>query len=180
MKFVKLTPNAQDKVVSFQPKEAPKIDDKLTFANLPKLEGYNEDIVVSASSKSKKKADPKELEMKKDQAWGVLKQSGQAFFGTAFMLYMGGNQFNIFSIMILGMSIRTIIMSLMNVNATFSRFGEGVLEQKLAFIVMQLAFLSFPLYKVFKMGIIPVTAADWVGSMRFTEYEESVIGGVIG
>jgi hypothetical protein len=100
----------------------------------------------------------------------------KGIFTTGFMLYMSGSSIQIFSIMSTGMALKNPLMAMIGVNQQFKRFeGEGVdtLLPKCLFLGLQLVCLCVALYKCHTMGLLPMTAADWISSLSQHEYSES-------
>ena len=97
-------------------------------------------------------------------------------FMTGFMLWMSGAGAHIFSIMITGMALLNPIKAIFSTNTTFQRFnipGINLTAQKLTFIAVQLVGLSLGIWKLNKMGLLPLTSADWAASMlSLQSYEE--------
>ena len=87
---------------------------------------------------------------------------------TGFMLWMTGSGVHLFSIMIVGMSLFNPIKAIMAVNTTFKRFelpGVNLAGAKLKFIAIQIVALGMGIWKLNKMGLLPVTSADWMATM---------------
>ena len=96
---------------------------------------------------------------------------------TGFMLWMSGAGVHIFSIMITGMALLNPLKAIFNTNKTFEQFnipGINLTAQKLTFIAVQCVGLSLGIWKLNKMGLLPLTSADWAASMLSLQtYEET-------
>ena len=91
------------------------------------------------------------------------------------MLWMIGNQLNVWSIMVTAMSLANPIKQLFGVNKTFSRLDEetkpttwaqllqsDLLMPKLIYISLTLLLLGMGLYKCASLNLLPITSADWI------------------
>lgn len=85
----------------------------------------------------------------------------------ALMMWMSGNELNLFSIMITGNAVSSPISMLMNTNATFKVFetdatltGE-IWRAKAVYFLMCLVCLAAGLLKLSWLGLVPTAAADW-------------------
>ena len=85
-----------------------------------------------------------------------------------FMMWMAGNEIQMFSIIITGMALYQPIVALKNVGVTFLTFtgDESVKSEvwrcKCVYIVMCLVAFGVGLWKLQGMGLLPTGAADWV------------------
>ena len=98
----------------------------------------------------------------------VAMAPAKSLFMTGFMLWMTGSGVHLFSIMIVGMSLFNPIKAIMAVNTTFKRFelpGVNLAGAKLKFIAIQIVALGMGIWKLNKMGLLPVTSADWMATM---------------
>mmetsp|Transcript_5733 Transcript_5733/g.11748 ORF Transcript_5733/g.11748 Transcript_5733/m.11748 type:complete len:188 (+) Transcript_5733:259-822(+) len=114
------------------------------------------------------------MKMKKKQMMAIGQGPGKQLFMTGFMLWMSGSGLNIFSIMMTGMALWNPIKSLLSINTTFTPFRDvdGLLQAKLMFIVLNGVGLSFALYKLGQMGLVPIRSTDWLGLLETSEPEE--------
>ena len=87
---------------------------------------------------------------------------------TLFMLWMVGNDISIFTIMFVGMSISNPIGALMNTGKVFAMFDsdptvkKDVALAKLIHAACCLLALGVGLMKLSWMGLLPVSAIDWM------------------
>ena len=110
-------------------------------------------------------------------AWATAQAPARSLFMTGFMLWMSGAGVHIFSIMITGMALLNPLKAILNTNKTFEQFnipGINLTAQKLTFIAVQLVGLALGVWKLNKMGLLPLTSADWAASMLSLQtYEET-------
>ena len=123
----------------------------------------------------------------KRQVWSVGKSPLQSLFMMGFVAYMSGSHITIMSVMMCGMLFVTPARALMNRHQPFARFeshlkGESVLWQsKALFMSIHLTILALAFWKFAKLGILPVTPADWIRSDWFpVDRSVSVIQESIG
>ena len=97
-------------------------------------------------------------------AWAPAK----ALLQTCFMLWMSGTSIQIFSIMTTGMALFNPLRAIAATEEAFKDFktediGDmDIRLPKLLFIGMQLVSLSAALYQCSRMGLLPMTSADWI------------------
>jgi hypothetical protein len=112
-------------------------------------------------------------------AWATAKAPAGSLFMTGFMLWMSGAGVHIFSIMITGMALLNPLKAIAGTNETFKRFNVpgvriNLTPMKAAYVGIQLVALSMGIWKINKMGLLPLTSADWANSMlALLKYDES-------
>merc|ERR1712066_63428 len=82
-----------------------------------------------------------------------------------FMMWMMGNSLHIFTIMMLVGVMFSPLKAIMSVNETFRPFrvkGESQLNRKMVFIGINLFILSMGAYKLYNIGLLPLSPADHV------------------
>lgn len=73
------------------------------------------------------------------------------------------------------------ISGMMRVNKDFRRYeheGQSLVPQKIVFCLMQSVGLAFAAFKLNSMGLLPLSASDWVSALPVPEYEEMSIGSI--
>jgi hypothetical protein len=110
----------------------------------------------------------------KQHAMQIAMRPGQQILMNAFMMYMSGNQLNVFSINITGSAILSPLSAIFSLDQAFSHIPATVDLQtaKLAFLALNLAWLGLGLYKMSSMRLLPTTSADWTFKIPFKEYLE--------
>ena len=90
---------------------------------------------------------------------------GKSLLTTAFMLYMSGTSIQLFSIMTTGMALLTPVKAIAATQETFKEFvkedGVDTRVPMLLYLGFQLMSLAVALYQCSRMGLLPVTSADW-------------------
>ena len=87
---------------------------------------------------------------------------------TLFMLWMVGNEIQIFSIMFVGMSLMNPLQSLFKTGQVFSMFdGDASVSKDIAlgkviYAACCLVAFGVALVKLSWMGLLPVSAMDWI------------------
>jgi hypothetical protein len=111
---------------------------------------------------------------KQKAAMSIATKPGQQIFMQAFMLWMSGNQLNMFSINVTSMAILTPITAIFGIDQAFSRFSDVDLQiPKLIFIALNLVFLGIGLYKMSSMRLLPTTSADWTSKIVWKDMMET-------
>ncbi|KAG8462762.1 hypothetical protein KFE25_004738 [Diacronema lutheri] len=152
-------------------------------SHLPKPPGFVEHAEALAAPTSatltKAKGDVAKLKVKK--AWEVAFSPGPQFAMNAFMLWMSGNQPNIFSIMITSYVMYNPIKAIFGAGQTFARFGDGqtdVTLQKITFVLLNAAVCGFGVLKMSWLGLLPTEPADWIAFYSVRTAAETATGGV--
>ena len=90
---------------------------------------------------------------------------GKSMLTTAFMLYMSGTSIQLFSIMTTGMALITPVKGISAIRETFKDFkkedGVDTRMPMMLYFGFQLLSLAVALYQCSRMGLFPVTSADW-------------------
>ena len=115
-------------------------------------------------------------------AVGAFFASASQLFMTGFMLWMSGAGVHIFSIMITGMALLNPLKAIANTGEVFKRFKAprgarlNLLPMKLTYIAIQLVAFSMGIWKINKMGLLPLTSADWSASMlQLRNFQETSV-----
>ena len=96
---------------------------------------------------------------------------------TAFMLWMSGTTIQIFSMMTTGMALINPIKAIMSMDQAFGKFeGIDLKLAKLIFVALQLLAVGIALYNCQRMGLLPVTSADWLSYIPEREFLEATWG----
>ncbi|GBG32475.1 ER membrane protein complex subunit 4 [Hondaea fermentalgiana] len=134
----------------------------------PAIEGGN------ASSAEMEAMQETMAKMKKKRMMAHGQSPGKNLLMTGFMLWMSGSGLNIFSIMMTGMALWNPIKSLVSLNSSFAPFRdtEGLMQAKLMFVFLNGVGLSFALYKLAQMGLVPMRSTDWVALLQTSQAEE--------
>ena len=115
-------------------------------------------------------------------AMSIALQPGQQIAMQAFMMYMSGNQLNMFSINVTSMAIISPLTAIFSIDQTFRKVqhdnttdeGTDVLQiPKLIYLALNLVFLCVGLYKMSSMRLLPTTSADWISKIEWKQMLES-------
>jgi len=118
------------------------------------------------------------------KAWELGKSPLGSVITTLLLMYFAGSTLSIMSLMMCGMMILSPIRSLMALEATFRPFDEllrgdpAVFRSKCVFVSIHLFVLLAALYKFAQLGVLPVTAADYIRSV-LVPAEDPHVGWVI-
>merc|ERR1719203_1683718 len=128
-----------------------------------------------SAAKSKGKSSNQELLEKK--AWEIAISPIQSVGMNLFMLWMSGSSPGIFSVMILGYCLSSIIGQFSKVGAAFATFKTiDTTLQKLAYLALCSVSLAYLLYHASGMGLLPTSSGDWIAFIPNVEVLESVSG----
>lgn len=100
------------------------------------------------------------------------------------MMWMSGNQINMWSVMMIGMFCFSPVKAIITMNENFSRLSlaTDLIDfrlQKLAYFAASLAGVALAAYKLSNIGLIPTTASDFLEFVTQGERREFSAGGVI-
>eukprot|EP00755_Sulcionema_specki_P038748 Sspe_Gene.111470::Locus_93557_Transcript_1_1_Confidence_1.000_Length_499::g.111470::m.111470 len=114
----------------------------------------------------------KTVQMKKKMLWEFATAPKNHIFMHLFLLWMVGNDINIFTIMFTGQVIYSSVSAILGVSHAFEqiidsseRDGElrdEVFNAQITYLGFQLATLAIGLYKCYNLGLVPTNAVDWV------------------
>merc|ERR1711970_404665 len=132
------------------------------------LAGLKEDH-AEGDHASRSSVDKDALMAKKawESAQSQMKQVGMY----AFMMYMSGGSVHIFSIMMTFNGLYQPLMAILNSGKAFEKFrgAEGrvsTLGPQALFCLIQCGGLSFALYKLANIGLLPTHISDWVSGVQ--------------
>ncbi|KAI5957021.1 hypothetical protein KGF57_003395 [Candida theae] len=124
------------------------------------------ELTKQAAQKVHHKTDLNELKTRK--IWELAVGPAKSIPMNAFMSYMTGNSLQIIPVTMTIMLLWNPIKSIFNdLNPTFSKLKTEdnqsiILFAKLGFIFFQLMSMSIGIYKLYTMGLIPHSEADWL------------------
>ena len=118
-----------------------------------------------------------ELEAKKRNAMALAYSPAKSLLTTAFMLWMSGATIQIFSMMTTGMALINPIKAIMSMDQVFGKFdGIDLKLAKLIFVALQLLAVGIALYNCQRMGLLPITSADWLSFLPERDFLEMTWG----
>ena len=110
-------------------------------------------------------------ELKEKKAWDLAKEPFSKIFLTSFMMWMSGNQVNIFSMIITILALWNPLQAIFSINSVFaplmSSKGETPISltlPKLCYLFLNIILVGIALYKCQSLGLLP-TPADWASSL---------------
>jgi hypothetical protein len=109
----------------------------------------------------------KRAEIMTRMSWGVAMAPGKQVPMMAFMLWMSGSSLHLFSIMMTGMALSTPVKALLALGTAFQNIKLAdreinLTQQKLVYLLGVVVGLCVGCWKLNKMGLLPLTSADWV------------------
>eukprot|EP00892_Ulva_mutabilis_P005273 jgi/Ulvmu1/3117/UM015_0157.1 len=141
--------------------------------------GYEQRVFneIEEAPSKKKKLDPalvarKELALR-SKALEPLKQVGMM----CFMLYMSGNNLQLFSIMMLVSCVYSPIQAISNVTKAIPPNDDvDVMVPRALYCLVYLGQLAFAAYKLDCMGLLPTYPSDWSSQLKPPIYLERSTG----
>jgi ER membrane protein complex subunit 4 len=119
----------------------------------------------------------KQVQIMTKMSWAIAMAPGKQLPMMLFMMWMTGNGLHLFSIMMTGMALWTPVKSTMALNTAFQNIrvpGRDIqlLQQKLVYLGCCVAGLCIGAWKLDKMGLLPLTSADWASMVPVNQYVE--------
>lgn len=136
----------------------------------------------STNSLSMKQQEQALTAKRQKMAMSIALQPGQQIAMQAFMMYMSGNQLNMFSINVTTAAIISPLTAIFSMDRTFRKVqhdnttddGTDMLQiPKLIYLALNLVFLCVGLYKMSSMRLLPTTSADWISKIEWKQMVES-------
>ena len=167
----------QDSCATLVAKNYKKNSLSKTCSNFVAPPGFQKESALenSKSTDLDKKA-KRQLAMRSQRMYMIANAPGKQILMTGFMLYMSGTSINIFSIMMTVMALSTPIKSIMSFSTVFSPFEgiDGLFRAKVTFLFLNMIGLSFGMYKLYSMGLLPVKSSDWISLLPARESIETM------
>lgn len=155
------------------------------YSSLKSVSKDGKGIQTGASSTTSLSAKQQEQALatkRQKMAMSIAVQPGQQIAMQAFMMYMSGNQLNMFSINVTSMAIISPLTAIFSIDQAFRKVqhdtttddGNDMLQMpKLIYLALNLVFLCVGLYKMSSMRLLPTTSADWISKIEWKEMIES-------
>mmetsp|Transcript_49926 Transcript_49926/g.79007 ORF Transcript_49926/g.79007 Transcript_49926/m.79007 type:complete len:168 (+) Transcript_49926:50-553(+) len=160
--------------------EFDKLDATGRVGHLPDPPGYElktED--ASAKSAGSKTSSSSKAALLEKKAWETCLAPIQSVGMNLFMLWMSGSSPGIFSIMILGYCMTSIVGQYSRMNTAFAPYKEiNHSLQKLAYFALCTVSLAYLLYHASGMGVLPTSSGDWIAFIP-TQQVTEIAGGVV-
>jgi ER membrane protein complex subunit 4 len=118
-------------------------------------------------------------ELKIEKAWALAKSPSSQIFMQLMMMWMSGSAVNIFSIMITFFMLMNPLKAIFGASRAFAPFevpGVSLMQQKMLYVGINLVVSGFGIYKLWVMGLLPNTDADWVYSLPVKSPLETSFG----
>ncbi|KRX02435.1 hypothetical protein PPERSA_10052 [Pseudocohnilembus persalinus] len=115
--------------------------------------------------------------MLEDKIYKFATGDKSQFFMAIFMMYMTGGTLNIFTILFTFQFLYNPTKAIFSTNTAFQQFeGKGIplLKFKLYYIGMKSLILSVALYKLYNLGLLPLSPSDWVDLVPSYQQNEIV------
>uniref|UniRef100_A0A7S1FL57 ER membrane protein complex subunit 4 n=1 Tax=Noctiluca scintillans TaxID=2966 RepID=A0A7S1FL57_NOCSC len=130
--------------------------------NLEDPLGYKWSMDDGNGAKSKSRTANQE-ELLKKKAWETAATPIQSLGMNLFMLWMSGSSPGIFSVMLLGYCMTSIVSQFSRINTVFLRFkGIDTTMQKMAYFALCTVSLAYLLWHMSGMGLLPTSSGDWI------------------
>ncbi|CAE7254975.1 Slc38a11 [Symbiodinium pilosum] len=141
--------------------------------------GYKLTMDDSGSAAGKNKSKTANQELLEKKAWEVAVAPIQSVGMNLFMLWMSGSSPGIFTVMILGYCLTSIVGQFTKANAAFQNFKTiDTTLQWLAYLALCSVSLAYLLYHMAGMGLLPNSSGDWIALIPNVEVVETA-GGVL-
>ena len=92
--------------------------------------------------------------LKEKKSWEIANSPSKQILMQGFLLYVSGNQINIFPIIITFMTIFNPLKAIFSTNETFSSF-KNCLLQKIIYVLWNFVIVILGIYKLHVLGLLP-------------------------
>lgn len=137
---------------------------------------YGADVVGGESQESKKKK--KEIiEMKMNKAKDLVMGQGKSIFMTFISSFFIGRNLSLFTIFIYGFYAYNAFSSIMNVNNVFKMLENpeySLFLHKVGYVFLSSISFLIIMYKIYGMGLIPLSPADWANILNIQLPEANI------
>lgn len=130
--------------------------------DLPSPPGFNS-VVQNDRENVKKRHEVNAT--KQERAFGLAMGQGKQIFTLFISSFFFGTSVSVFTIGFIGYNLFGVINSLINVNDVFKKYESpeySLLTTKILYCILTIIQLGLLCYRINKMGLLPITAADWV------------------
>lgn len=129
--------------------------------------GDNSSSIATVAGGSSTANLDKQVEIVTKMSWAVAMAPGKQIPMMMFMFWMTGSGLHLFSIMMTGMAMMNPIRALLAIGTAFQNIKVpgreiNLTQQKLVYLACVVAGLVVASWKLNKMGLLPLTSADWV------------------
>ncbi|OLP82952.1 ER membrane protein complex subunit 4 [Symbiodinium microadriaticum] len=136
--------------------------------------GYKLTMDNSGDAAGKNKSKTANQELLEKKAWEVAVAPIQSVGMNLFMLWMSGSSPGIFTVMILGYCLTSIVGQFTKANAAFQNFKTiDTTLQWLAYLALCSVSLAYLLYHMAGMGLLPNSSGDWIALIPNVEVIET-------
>lgn len=125
--------------------------------------GFN---FLSSNESDNAKAKRKEQnQMKMNKAWDLVIGQGKGIFMTFISTFFIGSNISLFTIFIYGFYAFNTFTAIFNVNKAYKMLESpeySLFNYKLGYVILSIISFLFVMYRIYKMGLVPLNPADWV------------------
>eukprot|EP01059_Diplonema_ambulator_P031066 TRINITY_DN5593_c0_g1_i1.p1 TRINITY_DN5593_c0_g1~~TRINITY_DN5593_c0_g1_i1.p1 ORF type:complete len:168 (+),score=21.47 TRINITY_DN5593_c0_g1_i1:73-504(+) len=124
-----------------------------------------------------------QMKVKKRRIWELATSPRKQMGMMMFMMWLSGNDLNIFPIIITAQAVYSPISSIMGAQKLFSKVVDGIdqsteLQEErrnavITYILHQIVFFAMGLVKCYYLGLVPTHALDWIDHRPFAPVEMS-------
>jgi hypothetical protein len=116
---------------------------------------------VSEHNHDKKEEEKNLVDLKLAKCQEMANSPMKSIPMTLFLLWVSGNQVNIFPIIITVMNIMNPIKAIFSVDETFIQFDQATRFHRIQFVFWNIVLLSFAIAKLHFLGLLP-SASDFI------------------
>lgn len=156
----------------------PKILSSPVSSNLPSPPGYGVAGAKKVAAGKGAPGDEQVSQLKLKKAWELAMGPAKSIPLNCIMSYMTGNSLQIIPVTMTLMLLWNPIKAIFNeTNSTFKNLvtkenESQILLAKVVFVICQLGSMSVGVYKLYKMGLIPHSEADWLAWKEIVNIRE--------
>ena len=134
---------------------------------------------LSSNENDNAKAKRKEQnQMKINKAWDLVIGQGKGIFMTFISTFFIGSNISLFTIFIYGYYAFNTFTAIFNVNKAYKMLESpeySLFNYKIAYVFLSMISFFFVMYRIYKMGLVPLNPADWVSLIDKNYPEKEII-----
>ena len=151
------------------------LNNKLKSAEMPKPAGFEKNNVNFEATQSN--AD--KLKLIQNKAWQIAVSPMSSIFMNFILFYFVGGSLNIYTLIMIFTLIINQLKSLIGINEKFKEFEPYKMQEitfyKFIYFCINAALLGYSSYKLYHMGLLPLSPADYIDLLPGVPHPEKVV-----
>ena len=151
------------------------LNNKQKSDDMPKPAGFEKNPINFEATQSN--AD--KMKLVQNKAWSIAVSPASSIFMNFILFYFVGSSLNIYTLIMIFTLIINQLKSLIGINEKFKEFEPYKMQEltfyKLIYFCINAALLGYSSYKLYHMGLLPLSPADYVDLLPSVPRAERVM-----